>query len=53
MRRIVITGLGTVNPLGNDVESTWDALAKGVNGVGAVTRFDASTYPTKVAGEVK
>ncbi len=53
MRRIVITGLGTVNPLGHDVESTWDALAKGVNGVGAVTRFDASTYPTKVAGEVK
>jgi len=53
MRRIVITGLGTVNPLGNDVASTWDALAKGTNGVGPVTRFDASTYATKVGAEVK
>ena len=53
MRRIVITGLGTVNPLGNDVPSTWDALAKGTNGVGPVTHFDASTYATKVGAEVK
>jgi len=53
MRRIVITGLGTVNPLGHDVASTWDALAKGTNGVGPVTRFDASTYATRVAAEVK
>lgn len=53
MRRIVITGLGTVNPLGHDVASTWDALAKGTNGIGPVTRFDASTYATRFAGEVK
>lgn len=53
MRRIVITGLGTVNPLGHDVPSTWDALAKGTNGVAPVTRFDASTYATKVGAEVK
>lgn len=53
MRRIVITGLGTVNPLGHDVASTWDALSKGVNGIGPVTRFDASSYATRYAGEVK
>jgi len=53
MRRIVITGLGTVNPLGHDVASTWEALAKGTNGIGPVTRFDASTYNTRYAGEVK
>jgi 3-oxoacyl-[acyl-carrier-protein] synthase II len=53
MRRIVITGLGTVNPLGHDVASYWDGLAEGRNGVGPVTLFDASAYPTTVGAEVK
>jgi 3-oxoacyl-[acyl-carrier-protein] synthase II len=52
MRRIVITGLGTVNPLGNDVRSYWDALAAGKNGVGPVTLFDTTGYATTFAGEV-
>ena len=53
MRRIVITGLGTVNPLGQDVRSYWDALAAGRNAVGPVTHFDASGYATTVGAEVK
>jgi 3-oxoacyl-[acyl-carrier-protein] synthase II len=52
MRRIVITGLGTVNPLGHDVSSYWDALAAGKNGIGPVTLFDTTGYATTVAGEV-
>ena len=52
MRRIVITGLGTVNPLGHDVESYWAALAAGKNGIGPVTLFDATGYATTVGGEV-
>ena len=53
MRRIVITGLGTVNPLGKDVEGYWASLAAGTNAVGPVTLFDASTYATTVGAEVK
>ena len=53
MRRIVITGLGTVNPLGHDVRSYWDALAAGKNAVGPVTLFDPTGYPTTVGAEVK
>ena len=53
MRRIVITGLGTVNPLGKDVESYWASLAAGTNAIGPVTLFDASTYATTVGAEVK
>jgi len=52
MRRIVITGLGTVNPLGRDVNTFWDALAAGRNGIGPVTLFDAAGYATTFAGEV-
>jgi 3-oxoacyl-[acyl-carrier-protein] synthase II len=52
MRRIVITGLGTVNPLGHDVESYWAALAAGKNGIGPVTLFDTTGYATTVGGEV-
>ncbi len=53
MRRIVITGLGTVNPLGHDVPSYWAALAAGQNAIGPVTLFDASAYATTVGAEVK
>jgi 3-oxoacyl-[acyl-carrier-protein] synthase II len=52
-RRIVITGMGTINPLGMDVQSTWDALVQGVSGAGPVTLFDASDLLVQVACEVK
>jgi 3-oxoacyl-[acyl-carrier-protein] synthase II len=45
MRRVVITGLGTVNPLGHGVREYWDALALGKNAVAPVTLFDATSYP--------
>jgi beta-ketoacyl-acyl-carrier-protein synthase II len=53
MRRVVITGLGAVTPLGGDVPSTWHALLEGNSGIGLITRFDASTLPIRIAGEVK
>ena len=52
-RRVVITGMGTVNPLGHDVESTWQALMECKSGIAEVTNFDARTYPTKFGAEVK
>src|SRR6266508_1133676 len=53
MRRVVITGLGAVTPVGNDVPTTWRALLSGKSGVGPITRFDASALPNRIAGEVK
>ena len=52
-RRVVITGLGTVNPLGNDVASTWRKAAEGQSGIGRITYFDASPYKTQIGGEVR
>lgn len=52
-RRVVITGLGTYNPLGNDVETTWQRVAAGQTGIGPITLFDASDLKTRFAGEVK
>ncbi len=52
-RRVVITGLGLVTPLGIGVDETWAALCAGKSGIGEITRFDASAYPTKIAAEVK
>jgi 3-oxoacyl-[acyl-carrier-protein] synthase II len=51
-RRVVITGIGLITPVGLDRESTWQALLAGRSGVGPITRFDASDYPTRIAGEV-
>ncbi len=51
--RIVITGLGAITPLGLTVKETWDGLVAGRSGVGPVTQFDASSFPTHIAGEVK
>lgn len=51
--RVVITGLGLVTPLGNDVPATWDALLAGRSGAGPITRFDASDLPVRIAAEVK
>ena len=52
-RRVVITGLGLVTPLGIGVDETWTALCKGQSGISEITRFDASDFDTKIAGEVK
>ncbi len=52
-RRVVITGLGVVSPVGNGAHRAWDNLLKGASGVGAITRFDASQLSTRIAAEVK
>jgi len=51
--RVVVTGLGTINPLGHDVATTWEALVAGRSGVDYITLFDPSPYQTRFAGEVK
>jgi len=51
-RRVVITGLGLVSPLGLGVTANWDALVHGRSGIGPITRFDASAFPCRIAGEV-
>jgi 3-oxoacyl-[acyl-carrier-protein] synthase II len=52
-RRVVITGLGIVSPVGNGIQQAWENLLKGASGVGPITRFDASVLPTRIAAEVK
>jgi len=52
-RRVVVTGLGMVSPLGVGVEESWQAACSGVSGIGPVTKFDASAFPSRIAGEVK
>lgn len=52
-RRVVITGLGLVSPVGNTVETTWEALCNGKSGIGPVTEFDVSGLATRIAGEVR
>jgi 3-oxoacyl-[acyl-carrier-protein] synthase II len=52
-RRVVVTGLGAVTPLGNDLETTWSNLIAGKSGIGPLTRIDAEQFPVKVAGETK
>jgi 3-oxoacyl-[acyl-carrier-protein] synthase II len=53
MERIVITGMGTINPLAHTVKQTWEKAVNGVSGVGPITLFDASEWNVKIAGEVK
>ena len=53
LRRVVITGVGTINPLGNSVTEYWENLKNGVSGAGPITRFDASRHKTQFACEVK
>ncbi len=52
-RRVAVTGLGTVSPVGNDVDTVWKNLAGGCSGLAPITRFDASAYESNAAGEVK
>ncbi len=53
MRRVVVTGLGVVSPLGVGTEKNWSAVTSGQSGIAKITRFDASDLPTQIAGEVK
>src|SRR6185295_5510518 len=52
-RRVVITGLGALTPLGNDVETTWRNLIAGESGAGPITQFDSADFPVQFACEVK
>ena len=52
-RRVVVTGLGIISPIGNDIATAWDHVLKGVSGIGPVTHFDASGYATRIAGQVR
>src|SRR6266566_6011580 len=51
-RRVAVTGLGFVTPIGNDLETVWSNLVEGVSGVGPITHFDTSDYSTRIAAEV-
>ena len=53
LRRVVITGAGTVNPLGNNVQESWTNLINGFSGITPITHFDAKAAPVQFAGEVK
>ena len=52
-RRIVVTGLGAISPVGNNVNDSWNSIKLGRPGTGKITLFDASDYPVQIAAEVK
>ncbi|WP_297056776.1 beta-ketoacyl synthase N-terminal-like domain-containing protein, partial [Thermosulfurimonas sp.] len=52
-RRVVVTGLGAISPLGIGVEENWRRVVAGESGIGPITKFDASHLPVRIAGEVK
>src|SRR5690606_21851049 len=52
-RRVVVTGLGILSPVGLDLASSWEGITSGRSGIGPITHFDASAFPTRIAGEVK
>jgi 3-oxoacyl-[acyl-carrier-protein] synthase II len=52
-RRVVVTGMGVVTPLGNRVDELWENVKAGKSGIGLITKFDTTDYPVKIAGEVK
>ena len=53
MRRVVVTGLGTINPLGNNVETSWDNLINSKSGISKITKFNVDNYPCKIAGSIE
>lgn len=52
-RRVVVTGIGAVTPIGNDAETSWENAKKGVNGVAKMTRLNPDDFPVKIATELK
>ena len=52
-RRVVVTGLGAITPIGKDVNSFWNAIKNGENGIDKITLFDTTDFKVKMAGEVK
>jgi len=52
LRRVVVTGLGTINPLGNNVESSWNSLVNSESGISKISKFDVDNYPCKIAGSI-
>ena len=52
-RKVVVTGMGVITPVGNDVETFWNSIISGVNGIGPITRFDTTDYAVKIGAEVK
>ena len=52
-RRVVITGLGAITPIGNNTKEFWEGIKKGTCGIDEITRFDTSTFKVKLAAEVK
>ena len=52
-RRVVITGVGAITPLGTRIDTIWDRLCHGFSGIGAITRFDTTDFPVRIAGEVR
>ena len=53
MKRVAVTGLGVISPVGNDIPTFWNALRSGTCGIGPITKFDATDYPVKLAAEVR
>jgi len=52
-RRVAVTGMGFITPIGDDEETVWSNMVEGVSGVGPITRFDITNFDTKIAAEVK
>ena len=52
MRRVVVTGLGTINPIGNNVKSSWSSLLNSKSGISNISKFDVVGYPCTVAGHI-
>ena len=52
-RRVVITGIGALTPVGNTAEEFWASLKQGRSGIGPITKFDTTGYPTRIAGEIR
>jgi 3-oxoacyl-[acyl-carrier-protein] synthase II len=52
-RRVVVTGLGIVSPVGSTVASAWDGIVNGRSGIGPITKLDVSAFPARIGGEVR